>query len=51
MDIKIVVTGFLQENCYILKDDNREKALSYFNESNGYVKQVLDFYYKQKEKG
>ena len=34
---------------YILKDDNREKAASYFNESNGYVKQVLDFYYKQKD--
>ena len=34
---------------YILKDDNREKALSYFNESNGYVEQVLDFYYKQKD--
>jgi len=34
---------------YILKDDNKEKAASYFNESNGYVKQVLDFYYKQKD--
>ena len=34
---------------YILKDDNREKAASYFNESNGYVKQVLNFYYKQKD--
>ena len=27
MDIKIVVTGFLQENCYILKDDKNKECL------------------------
>ena len=33
---------------YILKDNNREKAASYFSESNSYIQQVLKFYYKQK---